>query len=158
MKIQRTQSSLQALSFNEGHTRFVPVKYQSVKMTSWFKIFNNKIDYILILVLVNYFHVNRIITQLLDLLPSDSKTAGGVSQYYLWVEYYLLCKRKNSVVSTSALQVHKGFKDTINPSQLFIFNNVILRCSLPLWVDYFFYFKFTCVILIVYQSLHLYFN
>ena len=35
------------------------------------------------------------------------------------------------------------FKDTINPSQLFIFTNVI-RCSrLPLWLDCFMYFKFT---------------
>ena len=47
------------------------------------------------------------------------------------------------------------FKDTINPSQLFIFTNFI-RCSrLPLWVGYFIYFEFTRVSSIVYQSLHL---
>ena len=46
-------------------------------------------------------------------------------------------------------------KDTINPLQLFIFTNVI-RCSrLPIWVGCFIYFKFTRVISIVYQSLHL---
>ena len=31
----------------------VTIKYQSVKTTSWFKIFNNKIDYILIQVFKN---------------------------------------------------------------------------------------------------------
>ena len=49
----------------------------------------------------------------------------------------------------------KNSKDTINTSHLFSFTNVI-RCSkLPLWVDYFIYFKFTHVSSIVYQSLHL---
>ena len=47
------------------------------------------------------------------------------------------------------------FKDTINPSKLFIFTNVICSSRLALWVGYFLYFKFTRVSSIVYQSLHL---
>ena len=46
-------------------------------------------------------------------------------------------------------------KDTINPLQLFIFTNVIRSSRLPIWVGCFIYFKFTRVISIVYQSLHL---
>ena len=44
-----------------------------------------------------------------------------------------------------------GFKDTINPLQLFIFTKVIHYSRLPLWVGYFIYFKFTCVSSIVYK-------
>ena len=44
-----------------------------------------------------------------------------------------------------------GFKDTINPLQLFIFTKVIHYSRPPLWVGYFIYFKFTCVSSIVYK-------
>ena len=49
--------------------------------------------------------------------------------------------------------IFRRFKDTIKPSQLFIFTNVI-RCSrLPLWLAYFIYFKYIHVSSVVYQSL-----
>ena len=50
-----------------------------------------------------------------------------------------------------------NFKDTISPLQLFIVTDAMHCSRLPLWVDYFIYFKFT-VSSIVHQSLHLLFD
>ena len=58
----------------------------------------------------NYFFVNHITTQVLDLFQSASKTVGWLSwlKYLehsdLWVEYNWQCKRKCSVISISAPQ------------------------------------------------------
>ena len=71
---------------------------------------------------------------------------SSVSRQMLW----WCCREQNHRSFTSF-----NFKDTINPLQLFILTDA-MRCSrLPLWVDYFIYFKFTHVSSIVHQSLHL---
>ena len=54
-----------------------------------------------------------------------------------------------------ALVLLNIIKDTVNTLQQFIFTNIIDCSRLPLWVGYFIYLKFTCVVLIVCQLLHL---
>ena len=52
-----------------------------------------------------------------------------------------------------ALVLLNIIKDTTNPLQQFIFTNIDIS-RLPLWVGYFIYLKFICIVLIVCQLLH----
>ena len=93
-------------------TYWLPLNINLSKQLVDFKVINNKIGYYLIRVL-NYFFVNRIRTQVLDLLPSDSKIVGRFLQSYHRVQIYewniIGNARGSSVVSSSARQARIWF-------------------------------------------------
>ena len=76
--------------------------------------------------------------------------ANLLSLVFTYLSVYVLI---SFYVIIPAYQVYghiTSVKDTISPSQVFVFT-IVIRCSrLPLWVSYFIYFKFTRVGSIIY--------
>ena len=75
-------------------------------------------------------------------LPHKFKSYGISGQIFGLISLFLSNRQLQGILDGESSQEHSVIKDAIKPLQLFIFTNVICCSRVPLWVDYFIYFKF----------------